>query len=52
VGERATVGVAQLGGDADIADARAWRSRWGWAATPALVARRVKVANRTVIAYP
>src|SRR5215203_1415120 len=27
---------------AAIAEARAWRSRWGWAATPALAARRVK----------
>src|SRR5215211_5477524 len=27
---------------AAIAEARAWRSRWGWAATPALAARRAK----------
>jgi hypothetical protein len=27
---------------AAIADARAWRSRWGWAASPALAARWAK----------
>src|SRR5215218_5274288 len=49
LGERATVGMAQLGGDntgrflvAAMAEAKAWRSRWGWAASPTPVARRAK----------
>jgi hypothetical protein len=58
LGEGAAVGTAQLGGDdagrflaammlagsllAAMADASAWRSRCGWAASPTLAARRAK----------
>ena len=49
LGEGAAVGVAQLGGDdagrllvGRHGRGRAWRSRWGWEASPTLAARRAK----------